>query len=99
MSKDVIIPVLGMAQEMGTLLRWLKAKGDSVVKGEMLMEMETDQAMMGIEAPASGILTDVTAQPGDVIQVGQVMARIASPDSSVTPAPRAQPSPSLSLFP
>ena len=78
MSKDVIMPALGMAQETGTLLRWLKAPGDSVAKGEMLMEVETDKANVEIEAPASGILSDVTAQPGDVIPVGQVIARIVT---------------------
>jgi pyruvate dehydrogenase E2 component (dihydrolipoamide acetyltransferase) len=78
MSKDVIMPALGMAQETGTLLRWLKAPGDSVAKGELLMEVETDKANVEIEAPASGILSDVSAQPGDVIPVGQVIARIVT---------------------
>src|SRR4029078_4435127 len=71
-------PALGMAQETGTLLRWLKAPGDLVTKGETLMEVETDKAMVEIEAAASGILSDVTAKPGDVIPVGQVIARILS---------------------
>lgn len=78
MSKDVIMPALGMAQETGTLLRWFKAPGEKVSKGEMLMEVETDKANVEIEAPASGILSDVSAQPGDVIPVGQVIARIAT---------------------
>jgi pyruvate dehydrogenase E2 component (dihydrolipoamide acetyltransferase) len=107
MSKDVIMPALGMAQETGTLLRWLKSPGDSVAKGELLMEVETDKANVEIEAPASGILADVTAQPGDVIPVGQVIARIetqspaslqspASPRSAASPrAPASPPSPSL----
>jgi pyruvate dehydrogenase E2 component (dihydrolipoamide acetyltransferase) len=80
MSKDVIMPALGMAQETGTLLRWFKAVGETVTKGEMLMEVETDKANVEIEAPASGILADVTAQPGDVIPVGQVIARIVAAD-------------------
>ncbi len=76
MSKDVVMPALGMAQETGTLLRWLKNSGDTIVKGEMLMEVETDKAMVEVEATASGILADVSAQAGDVIPVGQVIARI-----------------------
>lgn len=78
MAKDVVMPALGMAQETGTLLRWLKNPGESVAKGEMLMEVETDKALVEVEAPASGILSDVTAQPGDVIPVGQVIARIVA---------------------
>src|SRR5438874_1898260 len=76
MAKGVIMPALGMAQETGTLLRWLKAPGETVAQGEMLMEIETDKATVEIEAPASGVVANVTAQPGDVIPVGQVIAVI-----------------------
>ncbi len=76
MAKDVIMPALGMAQETGTLIRWLKAAGDEVAKGEPLMEVETDKATVEIEAPASGMLASVTAQAGDVIPVGQRIALI-----------------------
>ncbi len=79
MAKDVIMPALGMAQETGTLLQWLKAPGDAVIQGEPLMEVETDKATVEVEAPASGILSDVTAQPGDVIPVGKTIARILMP--------------------
>jgi len=78
-AKDVIMPALGMAQETGTLLQWLKAPGQTVTKGEPLMEIETDKATVEIEALASGILSQVTAQPGDVIPVGQRIASILAP--------------------
>jgi pyruvate dehydrogenase E2 component (dihydrolipoamide acetyltransferase) len=73
------MPALGMAQETGTLIQWLKAAGDQVTKGEPLMEIETDKATVEIEAPASGILASVTAQAGDVIPVGQRIALILAP--------------------
>lgn len=79
MAKDVIMPALGMTQETGTLLQWLKAPGEIVAQGEPLMEVETDKATVEIEAPASGILSKVTAQPGDVIPVGQRIAVILAP--------------------
>jgi pyruvate/2-oxoglutarate dehydrogenase complex dihydrolipoamide acyltransferase (E2) component len=78
-AKDVVMPALGMAQETGTLLQWLKAPGDSVTKGEPLMEVETDKATVEVEAPASGVLANVTAQSGDVIPVGQIIALILAP--------------------
>lgn len=87
-AKEVIMPALGMAQETGTLIQWLKSAGDAVTKGEPLMEIETDKATVEIEAPASGILSNVTAQAGDVIPVGQRIALILAPgesDSSTTP--------------
>ena len=79
MAKDVIMPALGMAQETGTLIQWLKSAGDSVTKGEPLMEIETDKATVEIEAPASGILSSIIAQAGDVIPVGQRIALILAP--------------------
>ena len=79
MAKDVIMPALGMAQETGTLIQWLKSAGDQVTKGEPLMEIETDKATVEIEAPASGILSGITAQPGDVVPVGQRIALILAP--------------------
>jgi len=70
------MPALGMAQEKGTLVRWLKAEGESITKGEPLMEVETDKATVEVEAPASGILASVTAAPGDEVPVGQRIAVI-----------------------
>jgi pyruvate dehydrogenase E2 component (dihydrolipoamide acetyltransferase) len=79
MATDVIMPALGVAQENGTLLNWLKAEGQSVAKGEPLMEVETDKATVEIEAPASGILANVTAAAGDEIPVGNKIAVILAP--------------------
>src|SRR5438132_5756829 len=70
------MPALGMAQETGTLVRWLKAPGEAVAKGEPLMEIETDKATVEIEAPAAGVLAEVTAQPGDEVAVGKTIAVI-----------------------
>ena len=86
MATDVIMPALGVAQEKGTLLNWLKAEGQSVSKGEPLMEVETDKATVEIEAPASGILTNVTASAGDEIPVGNKIAVILAPGEVATPA-------------
>jgi pyruvate dehydrogenase E2 component (dihydrolipoyllysine-residue acetyltransferase) len=93
-AKEVIMPALGMAQETGTLIQWLKSAGDSVTKGEPLMEIETDKATVEIEAPASGILSNVTAQAGDVIPVGQRIALIFAPgesDSNAMLPPKPEP--------
>jgi pyruvate dehydrogenase E2 component (dihydrolipoamide acetyltransferase) len=76
MPTDVIMPALELAQESGTVLRWLKAPGDRVDKGEPIVEIETDKITTEIEAPASGFLGDVTAGPGDVVPVGRAIARI-----------------------
>ena len=93
MPTDVIMPALGVAQETGTLLNWLKAEGQSVTQGEPLMEIETDKATVEIEAPASGILSHVTARPGDEIPVGQKIALILAP--SEAPPTKEQAPPAL----
>jgi pyruvate dehydrogenase E2 component (dihydrolipoamide acetyltransferase) len=95
MATDVIMPALGVAQENGTLLNWLKAEGQSVTKGEALMEVETDKATVEIEAPASGILTNVTASAGDEIPVGNKIAVILAPGETATPAALQDPHPRI----
>jgi pyruvate dehydrogenase E2 component (dihydrolipoyllysine-residue acetyltransferase) len=79
MATDVIMPALGVAQQTGILLKWLKAEGQAVTKGEPLMEVETDKATVEIEAAASGTLTGVTARAGDEVPVGRTIALILAP--------------------
>src|SRR3989442_9035657 len=76
MPTNIIMPALELAQETGKVLRWLKSPGDSVQKGEPIVEIETDKVTVEIEAPASGVLRDVTARTGDVIPVGRTIATI-----------------------
>src|SRR5690349_9444712 len=76
MATDVILPALGMSQDTGKIIQWLKAEGDQVAKGEPLVEIETDKATVEIEAPASGVLARVSAAAGEDIPVGQVIAAI-----------------------
>lgn len=76
MAISVVMPALEMAQETGKLVAWLKKEGQSVAKGEPLLEIETDKAVMEIEAPGDGFLAGVTAEEGAVIPVGQTIAWI-----------------------
>ena len=77
------MPVLGMAQDTGKLISWLKVEGEVVVEGEPVMEVETDKATVEIEALASGILGGVRVQEGDEVPVGQVIAWILEPGESI----------------
>jgi pyruvate dehydrogenase E2 component (dihydrolipoamide acetyltransferase) len=78
------MPALGMAQETGKLVEWLKAEGDTVVKGEPLMQIETDKVTVEIEAPASGILANISATPGTDVPVGHTIAQILAPGETAT---------------
>jgi pyruvate dehydrogenase E2 component (dihydrolipoamide acetyltransferase) len=95
MATNVIMPALGMAQEKGRLIRWLVEPGAVVNKGDPLMEVETDKTTVEIEAPASGILTQVTAAAGAEVPVTQVVAVIAAPDEVSVVATAAPQTPAL----
>ena len=88
MATEVIMPALEMSQEQGVLVRWFKSEGEFVARGEPLMEIETDKAVMEIEASASGVLSNVTAQEGDEIPVGQGIAWLLS-EGEAAPSPAA----------
>jgi len=79
MAISVVMPALEMAQETGKLLAWRKKEGESVTKGEPLLEIETDKAVVEIEAPGNGILAGVTADVGAVILVGETIAWLVAP--------------------
>ena len=79
MAISVVMPALEMAQETGKLLSWLKKEGDTVAKGEPLLEVETDKAVMEIESPGDGILAGVKIAAGTEVPVGRTIAWIVRP--------------------
>jgi len=79
MAFSVVMPALEMAQETGKLLAWRKKEGDRVSKGEPLLEIETDKAVVEVEAPADGVLAGIKASAGADIPVGQTIAWIVAP--------------------
>ncbi len=79
MAISVVMPALEMAQENGKLLAWRKKEGERVSKGEPLLEIETDKAVVEVEAPGDGILAGVTAEVGAVIPVGETIAWLVAP--------------------
>jgi|HubBroStandDraft_2_1064218.scaffolds.fasta_scaffold22404_3 pyruvate dehydrogenase E2 component (dihydrolipoamide acetyltransferase) len=79
MAFSVVMPALEMAQETGKLVAWRKTEGQSVTKGEPLLEIETDKAVLEVESPADGVLAGVRAQAGDVVPVGNIIAWIVRP--------------------
>jgi pyruvate dehydrogenase E2 component (dihydrolipoamide acetyltransferase) len=79
MAISVVMPALEMAQETGKLIAWRKKEGESVAKGETLLEVETDKAVMEIESPGDGILAGVKVHEGAEVPVGQTIAWIVRP--------------------
>jgi pyruvate dehydrogenase E2 component (dihydrolipoamide acetyltransferase) len=81
------MPALGMAQETGKVVRWLKADGAQVAKGEPLLEVETDKVTVEIEAPADGTLAAITAGDGVEVPVGTVIAFVLADGEVVSAVP------------
>jgi pyruvate dehydrogenase E2 component (dihydrolipoamide acetyltransferase) len=94
MAISVVMPALEMAQETGKLLAWRKNEGDQVTKGEPLLEIETDKAVVEVEAPGDGVLAAVTAKVGDEIPVGRTIAWLVKPGETAPIAEAEQKSPS-----
>jgi pyruvate dehydrogenase E2 component (dihydrolipoamide acetyltransferase) len=78
---DVVMPRLSDSMEEGTILKWLKAEGDDVAKGDELVEIETDKATMTYEADAAGTLA-IVAEEGATLAIGEVIARIGEGDGA-----------------
>jgi len=77
---DVVMPRLSDSMEEGTVLRWLREEGDTVRRGEALVEIETDKATMTYEADGDGVL-EILARVGDTLPIGEVIARIGEKSS------------------
>lgn len=86
MATPIIMPKFEMTQEDGTVAAWLKQEGDTVVKGEPILEVETDKVTMEVEAPAAGILRGIRAQAGQVVPIGEAIAFLVAPDEPWPPA-------------
>src|SRR5215471_925404 len=79
MAFSVVMPALEMAQETGKIISWLKKEGETITKGQPILEVETDKAVVEIEAAADGILAGVISREGDVVPVGATIAWIVAP--------------------
>ncbi|HVB59072.1 MAG TPA: dihydrolipoamide acetyltransferase family protein [Candidatus Acidoferrales bacterium] len=83
MAISIVMPALELMQETGKVVSWRKKEGEKVAQGEILLEIETDKAVVEVEALAGGILAGVKAQPGDVIPVGHTIAWLVQPGEAV----------------
>ena len=76
MAYELKLPSLAAEMEYGTVLRWLKQEGDSVMEGEPLVEVEAEKANHELESPVSGRIESLVAEEGDELKVGAVLAII-----------------------
>jgi len=93
-AAEIVMPRLSDSMEEGTILKWLKADGDEVARGEPLAEIETDKATLTYESDAGGVLT-IVAPAGETLPIGSVIARLegAGSDGNGATAPTAPTAP------
>ena len=84
MAEFFAMPKLGMDMEEGTIVKWLKAEGDKVEKGEPIAEIETDKSTVEVESPASGTVLKLLIAEGDEVPCGTPAAAIGQPGEAVT---------------
>lgn len=93
MRADVKMPRMGQSMEEGVILRWLKAIGDWVTRGEALVEIETDKATVDIQCFVTGTLVEILAEAGTTVSVGATIAVIEEKQTASTVALAASPPP------
>lgn len=84
MASPIIMPKLGLTMEKGTVLNWYKQESDSVQKGEIIFEVETDKIVNSVESPASGTLLKILVEEGVEVDVLTVLAVIGEPDENIS---------------
>src|SRR5438094_6161406 len=99
MASRVIMPKLTDSMEEGVVVKWRKAEGEPVEAGDVLAEIETDKAVMDLEAFGSGTLRRILAEPGQTVKSGALIAVVAESDEDIGPALKTDIAPGQSAAP
>jgi len=103
MATDIRVPALGESVTEATIGQWFKKVGEVVAADEPVVELETDKVTIEVPAPAAGVLSGITANPGDTVNVGALIGAIAegaaAPASASKPAEAPKPAPAPKAAP
>ena len=92
MATEIRVPTLGESVSEATIGRWFKKAGDTVKADEPLCELETDKVTLEVNAPAAGVLSEITARDGETVTPGAILGQISADGAGAAPAP-AKPAP------
>ncbi len=79
---EIIVPELAESITEGTIATWFKKEGDSVEKGEAVLELETDKVNVEVVSEEDGVISEVKAEEGDTVEVGQAIAVVSAGGSA-----------------
>jgi len=91
MAETINMPKLGFDMAEGTLVRWVKKEGETINKGDVLAEIETDKATVEVESSASGVLRKLLVDEGTVVPVSSPIAVVGTADEKIEEVPKAAP--------
>src|SRR5436190_18714399 len=86
MPTPVVMPQMGESVAEGTIVRWLKKQGDTVVRDEPLFEISTDKVDAEIPSPAAGVLSEIKVKEGETVAVNSVVAVIGESGTAAASA-------------
>jgi pyruvate dehydrogenase E2 component (dihydrolipoamide acetyltransferase) len=87
MAETITMPKLGFDMREGVLVRWVKNEGESINKGDILAEIETDKATVEVESSASGVVRRLLASQGDSVPIGAAIAIVGTADEKIDDQP------------
>ena len=88
---QIIVPTLGESVSEATVATWLKKEGDTVALDEPLVELETDKVTLEVNSPAAGVISSITVQEGEDVEVGALLGEIGGEGAAAAPAPAKAP--------
>jgi 2-oxoglutarate dehydrogenase E2 component (dihydrolipoamide succinyltransferase) len=90
MATDIRVPTLGESVTEATIGKWFKKPGEVVKADEPLVELETDKVTLEVNAPASGVLSEIVAKDGETVGVGALLGSISAGGAAAAPAATAK---------
>src|SRR5512143_3112166 len=83
MAETITMPKLGFDMQEGTLVRWVRTEGESINKGDVLAEIETDKATVEVESSSSGIIRKLLVDQGAIVPIGAPIAIVGTKDEKI----------------
>lgn len=83
MITKIVMPPLGETMDEGKIVRWLKKLGDPIIRGEALLEVETDKVNIEVESFGTGVLRKIIVNEGETVPLGELLGIIADPDENI----------------
>ena len=78
--KSIIMPKLGDTMEEGRIVNWLIEVGDTIKKGDLIMNIETDKTVLPVESLVSGVVIEILIDEDATVPVGTVLAKVDTTD-------------------